>query len=133
MEKGLNNFVRRKLGYFLTTGKETSETKIEHEIYAEAVRLIADELREKKIRSSTLLSKLEDINTVIETTGNKVQELAQSKHYEPLSLSNASYAYVSAILYALVAYRNEKIERLKQEQRDSETHEQRDLHKDASN
>lgn len=119
MERGLNTFARRVLGFFFTSAKLQEEgtvldsLKNEHAILASSVKLAGDLLREKKIRSSNVNKNWEELGKMIETVGQHVSKEATTLSVPSLIPIDAGYAYASAILFSIIGNRNDRIEKLK--------------------
>jgi hypothetical protein len=125
MDKGLNNYTRRALGFFFTSGKESAANKIEHDVFAHTVKWVGDALRERKIRSATILKKLSDLGSLTEDAAQEVIRYAKEHKYAPLDgetpdSTDSAYGYSSAIIFAVIGWRNEKMERLRDREHDDE-------------
>lgn len=97
--KGVNNAARRNLRCFLTSGIESADTKQEYDILTKATKVAVDELRETKIRGSTVLKNLPTLQSVIERVEHALVDAAAENNYE----QDASSAKALASLLTLAA------------------------------
>lgn len=104
--KSINIFGRQKLGFFFTTGNPDN-AKDEHGIFAELTKLIAQRLKESKIRAVNIHEHWSDVYKLAEDVDAKLDELCKmvppsQTVFKPIVEPNASFAWSLSLVIASI-------------------------------
>ena len=102
MDKSVNLFARRTLGFFFTSNKPSNDNKKDFELLDKAVKYIGLELRTRKLRANNVTSHFHEIGELIEDVYKFLRE--ESKDMTQFH----AQAYASALVYAVIGWRNER-------------------------
>jgi hypothetical protein len=97
-------------GFFLTSKRpDKNQTSGENEVYEATVAIVAEALKEAKIKSVNVLTSLEALESIVASTVPKVIELSEKHAIE----SNGSTAYTWAVVFACISAYHESIRKMK--------------------
>jgi len=107
----VNMSAKTHLGFFLTTGVKSDETKIEYEIVEKAVDFAIKKLYDNKIRGVNVLSNLNEIGIIIDEIAASLEQDGIDKKFED-SPGNW-HVFASMIVMACLANYNAKVSNYK--------------------
>jgi len=102
MDRVLNHHAK-SLGFFLTSGKETSENKTEHDILRFTAAKVQAACFKDGIRANTMITNLTQIGVHTDEIAKAVQAEALEKNFETLKNLDACYAYVSTLFTVYIS------------------------------
>lgn len=106
----VNAHNRSANGFFLTSKKpEKGQSCGENEVYEATVTLVAEALKEAKIKSINVLTSMENLEAIVASLVPKVIALSEEHHVE----SNGSTAYTWSVVFACISAYHESIRKMK--------------------